>query len=90
MTYAGRDISLHTEELHGWTLVYGSATDAQGAYLFHAVTIEQGGIARARLTIVRPQLEQSRVLEVLRARALDWMAAYNRREHSGDTDFAAL
>ncbi|MBN9409168.1 MAG: hypothetical protein J0H69_08470 [Burkholderiales bacterium] len=86
----GDEKLIHTEPFREWELNYHSATNSQGVYLMHSVEMALGGAVRARMTTVRPSLEDAAVVALLREKAHTWIEEYERRDHTGATDFGPL
>ncbi len=76
--------AIHREEISGWLLAYvllGEHT--------YAVEIGTRGDVRCRLTVSRAGHMQA-ALDILRTKALAWIADYESRTHTGDTGFGDL
>jgi hypothetical protein len=79
------------EETHGpWRLEFYVATAAPDSPPQFAVSILRDGELLGRRTAARAGLTDKTAIELLRKRALDWIADYDARDHSGSTDFGDL
>ena len=55
-----------------------------------AVEILRGGHRKGRMMLSRPGEPRDMQIARLRARAIEWIEEYSRREHDGDTDYGDL
>jgi hypothetical protein len=77
-------------ENHGpWTFTYFSQTTLGNAHVY-GVEISLGDVPKARTTVSRALLNDAHALTLLRSRALGWIADYEKRDHSGTSDFSEL
>lgn len=86
-----RKDELFGEALGAWTLSYSRApfdgVDAGDAPT--AVELSRDGRMHVRLVLTRPGLTTVEATGILRERARAWIADFDSREHSGDTDWPA-
>ncbi len=78
---------LQVEHHGGWTLRFSSIEESGSRSAF-AVDIILGGAVKGRRSAARSGLDEKRAVEALRVKALEWIADYEARDHSGSTGFA--
>lgn len=78
------------EELHAevWKLIYSVV--AEGHPGCYAVDIIRDGVPKSRTMTASKVKTPEEAIEVLREKALKWIAQYEARPHSGDTDWGTL
>ncbi len=84
------DKLMQTEDYGLWAMRFHEVTAPDGSYLCAYVELQLESARKCRLSIVRPDLQKKVAIDTLRARAVDWIDAWHRREHTGDTGFADL
>lgn len=84
------DKALHTETYGLWEMHFHEVTAPDGSYLCSYVELQLESARKCRLSVVRPELERQAAISLLRARAIDWIDAWHRRDHTGNTGFADL
>jgi hypothetical protein len=84
------DRLVRIETVGAWTLHFHEVAAPDGAYLCTYVELQLDNVRKCRLSVVRPEIDIDLVVSALRARAIDWLTAWERRDHSGTTDFADL
>lgn len=87
MQYNDRRIGQTT--LENWTLEFYETTGPAG-YLCSSVEIFNSDRRKARLTLVRPGLAASEVVEQLVHRAEQWIVEYEARDGNASTGFSEL
>jgi hypothetical protein len=84
------DRLVRIETFGAWAMHFHEVAAPDGAYLCTYVELQLENVRKCRLSVVRPDSEVESVVTSLKARALDWISAWERRDHSGNTDFADL
>lgn len=84
------DKLIHREAYGLWSMAFHEVTAPDRSYLCSYVELQLENSRKCRLSIVRPDLGTALAIDTLRARAVDWIDAWHRRDHTGDTGFADL
>ena len=84
------DKPLRNEAYGLWEMRFHEVTAPDSSYLCAYVELQLESARKCRLSIVRPDLDTRASIDLLRARAIDWIDAWHRREHTGNTGFADL
>ena len=81
---------LQTENHGPWLMRFHSVASPDGSALGAYVELLRDGERKCRLSLLHSHADQAVVIEELRRRAMNWIEAWQRREHSGNTGFADL
>ncbi len=84
------DRLVHTEALGPWSLQFHEVAAPDGVYLCSYVEVRLEKIRKCRLSLVKFEWTQEEKTAALRRRAHEWISDWQRREHTGNTDFADL
>ena len=84
------DRLVHVEALGLWTLQFHEVAAPDGAYLCSYVEVQREEVRKCRLSLVKGEWTQDEKIAALRRRAHEWVADWQRRDHTGHTGFADL
>jgi hypothetical protein len=76
---------IHQEEHEPFKLIFSAAPGTLDGVRVYAVDVVLGNIVKSRGTTSRKGLDDGSAIELLRSRALGWIAEYSERQHAGDT-----
>ena len=81
---------LQTEDFGAWSMRFHTVESPNGGPLGAYVELLREGERKCRLSLLHAHADQTVMVDELRRRAVNWIEAWQRREHSGNTGFADL